>query len=81
VNESTPLKREPTWSTFVDVLKEDLYPIRNYDEKYMRCMTPCRKRDQTVSKYTNIFNTLGSKIGIKDFKQHLVLNYHSGLNR
>jgi hypothetical protein len=38
-NESTPLKRETTWETFVDSLKEDFYPIGNYDEKYITWTT------------------------------------------
>jgi hypothetical protein len=38
-NEYTPFKREPTWETFVDFLKEEFYPIRNYDDQYMRWMT------------------------------------------
>jgi hypothetical protein len=39
MNESTPFKREPTWETFVDALKEEFYPVRNYDDQYMRWMT------------------------------------------
>jgi hypothetical protein len=31
VNESTPFKREPTWETFVNALKEEFYPIKSYD--------------------------------------------------
>jgi hypothetical protein len=34
-----------------------------------------------VSKYTNIFHTLRSKMGIKDSERHLVLKYHSGPHR
>jgi hypothetical protein len=66
---------------FVDALKEELYPIGNYDDQYMRWTTLRQKRDQTVSEYTNIFHTLRSNLGIKDFERHLVLKYHSGLHR
>jgi hypothetical protein len=52
VNESTPFKREPTRATFVDALKEEFYPVRNYDDQYMRSTTLCQKRDQTVPEYT-----------------------------
>jgi hypothetical protein len=31
-DESTPFRREPTWEAFVDALKEDFYPVRNYDD-------------------------------------------------
>jgi hypothetical protein len=80
MNESMPFGREPTWEAFVDSLKEEFYPIRNYDDQYMRWMTLCQKRDQMVSEYTNIFHTLCSKLGIKDSEWHLVLKYHSGLH-
>jgi hypothetical protein len=65
-NESTPFKREPTWEAFVYALKEEFYPIRNYDDQYMRWMNLRKKRDKTVSDYTNIFHTLHSNIGMKD---------------
>ena len=34
-----------------------------------------------VLEYTNTFHTLRSNMGIKDFEQHLVLKYRSGLHR
>jgi hypothetical protein len=78
VDESMPFGREPTWTTFVDALKEEFYHVGNYHDQYMTWMTQCQKRDQTVSEYTNIFHTLCSKLGIKDFEQHLV---HSNRDR
>jgi hypothetical protein len=33
MDESTLFGREPTWMTFVDALKEDLYPVKNYDDQ------------------------------------------------
>ena len=33
-----------------------------------------------MSEYTNIFHTLRSKMGIRDFEQHLVLKYRSVLH-
>jgi hypothetical protein len=35
-DESTPFRRELTWVSFVDSLKEDLYLVENYDDQYMR---------------------------------------------
>jgi hypothetical protein len=81
MNESTLFGREPTWEAFVDALKEEFYPVENYDDQYMRWTTLRQKRDQTVPEYTNIFHTLHSKLGIKDSERHLVLKYHSGLQR
>jgi hypothetical protein len=80
-NESTLFGREPTWATFVDALKEDFYPVENYDDQYMRWTTLRQKRDQKLSEYTNIFHTLHSKLGIKDSEWHLVLKYRNGLHR
>jgi hypothetical protein len=73
--------REPTWEAFLDSLKEDLYPVENYDDQYMRWTNHHQKRDQTVSEYTNIFHTLHSNMGIKHFERHLVLKYQSGFHR
>ena len=57
---------KPTWATFVHALKEDFYPIENYDNQYMRWTSLCQERDQTILQFTNIFHTLHSKLGIKD---------------
>jgi hypothetical protein len=81
MDESTLFGREPTWATFVDSLKEDFYPVGNYDDQYMRWTTLLQKRDQMVSEYTNIFHTLCSKLGIKDSEWHLVLKYRNGIHR
>jgi hypothetical protein len=45
MDEYMPFGREPTWETFVDALKEEFYPIENYDDQYMRWMNMCQKRD------------------------------------
>jgi hypothetical protein len=37
--------REPTWVAFVDSLKEEFYPVKKYDDQYMRCTTLHQKRD------------------------------------
>jgi hypothetical protein len=80
-DESTLIGGEPTWASFVDALKEEFYHVENYDGQYMRWTTLCQKRDCVVSEYTNIFHTLHSKLGIKDFERHLVLKYRSGIHR
>ena len=38
-DESTLFRREPTWAAFVDSLKEEFYPIGNYEDQYMRWTT------------------------------------------
>jgi hypothetical protein len=63
---SMKFRRGTTWEEFIDALKEELYPFRNYDDRYTRWMTLCKERDQTVPEYTKIFHTLCSKIGIRD---------------
>jgi hypothetical protein len=66
MNEDTLFGRESTWAAFVDSLKEEFYPVGNYDDQYMRWKTLHQKRDQMVLEYTNIFHTLCSNLGIKD---------------
>jgi hypothetical protein len=34
-----------------------------------------------VQEYTNIFHTLSSNLGIKDYERHLVLKYHNIIRR
>jgi hypothetical protein len=45
IDESTLFGREPTWVAFVDALKEEFYPVGNYDDQYMRWTTLRQKRD------------------------------------
>jgi hypothetical protein len=40
---------EPIWDFFMDAIKEQYYPIRNYDEHHMRWTTLCQERGQTMS--------------------------------
>ena len=55
----------PTWEYFVDALKEQYYPIGSYDDQYTRRTTLRQERDQAVSEFTNVFQTLRTKLGIK----------------
>jgi hypothetical protein len=57
---------EPTWDFFMDAIKEQYYPVGNYDDQYMRWTTLHQERGQTVSEFTNTFHTLHTKMGIKD---------------
>jgi hypothetical protein len=72
---------EPTWDFFVDAVKEQYYPVGNYDDQYMRWTTLRQERGQAVSEFTNTFHTLHTKLGIKDSERHLVLKYHGALHR
>jgi hypothetical protein len=70
-----------TWASSRDVIKEQYYPFVCYDDLYTK-WTPLRQdRDQVVPKFTNIFHTLGTKMGMKDYERHLVLKYRDGLHR
>jgi hypothetical protein len=57
---------EPTWDFFVDAVKEQYYPVGNYEDQYMRWTTLQQERGQEVSEFTNTFHTLRTKMGIKD---------------
>jgi hypothetical protein len=72
---------DPTWDFFVDAVKEQYYPVGNYEDQYMRWTTLQQERVQAVPEFTNTFHTLCTKLGIKDSERHLVLKYHGALHR
>jgi hypothetical protein len=72
---------DPTWDFFVDVVKEQYYPVGNYEDQYMRWTTLRQERGQAVLEFTNTFHTLRTKLGIKDSERHLVLKYRGALHR
>jgi hypothetical protein len=65
----------------VDAVKEQYYPVGNYEDQYMRWTTLRQERGQAVPEFTNTFHTLRTKLGIKDSKRHLVLKYRGALHR
>jgi hypothetical protein len=64
----------------VNAVKEQYYPVRNYEDQYMRWTTPWKERGQAVSEFTNTFHTLHTKLGIKESEGHLVLKYRGALH-
>jgi hypothetical protein len=62
----------------VDAVKEQYYPVGNYEDQYMRWTTLHQERNQAVLKFTN---TLCTKMGIKYSERHLVLKYRGALHR
>jgi hypothetical protein len=65
----------------VDVVKDQYYPIGNYENQYMRWTTSHQERGQVVSEFTNTFRTLRTKVGIKYPEHNLVLKYRVALHR
>jgi len=65
----------------MDVVKDQYYPMGNYDDQSMRWTTLYEKWDQIVPKFKNTFHTLHTKLGIKDSEWHPVLEYHEALHR
>jgi hypothetical protein len=65
----------------VDVVKEQYYPIGNYNDQYMRWTTLRQERDQIVPEFTNTFHTLHTKLGIEDSERNLVLKYRGALHK
>eukprot|EP00253_Pinus_taeda_P021507 PITA_21507 len=61
----------PTWNSFRDAIKEQYYPIKSYEDKYIEWTTLRQGRDQDVLEFTNIFHTLCTNFGIKDSELHL----------
>jgi hypothetical protein len=74
-------KAKPTWESFIDAIKEQYYPVGNYEDQYMRWTTLYQERGQVVLEFTNTFHTLCTKLCIKDSKWNLVLKYHGALHR
>jgi hypothetical protein len=72
---------KPTWEFFVDAVKEQYYPVDNYEDQYMRWTTLWQEKGQTVSEFTNTFHTLRTKLGIKDSERNLILKYRGALHR
>ena len=79
--ESGMFETNLNWASFIDVVKQQYYHGGNYDDQYTKWTILHQERDQMVSKYTNNFHTLHTKMGIKDSKRHLILKYHSGLHQ
>jgi hypothetical protein len=65
----------------MDVVKEQYYPVGNYDEQYMRWTTLHQERGQTMLEFKNTLHTLHTNLGIKYSEQHLALKYHGALHR
>jgi hypothetical protein len=72
---------ESTWDFFVDAVKEQYYPVDNYEDQYMRWTAMLQEKSQTMSEFTNAFHTLLTKLGIEDSEQHLVMKYRGALHR
>jgi hypothetical protein len=72
---------DPTWDFFVDAVKEQYYPVGNYENQYMRWTILQQERGQAVPEFTNTFHTLRTKLGIKDFERYLVMKYSRALHR
>ena len=66
---------------FRDSIKEQYYPVGSYEDEYIKWTTLRQGRDQDMPEFTNIFHTLRTKLGIKDFENHFVLKYRSCLRR
>jgi hypothetical protein len=55
-----------TWDSFMNVIKEQYYPVGSYDNLYTKWTTLRQERDQAFPDFTNIFHTLRTKLGIKN---------------
>jgi len=55
--ESTPslFLAAPTWNSFWDTIKEQYYPIRSYEDKYIKWTMLRQGRDRDILEFTNVF--------------------------
>ena len=65
----------------MDAVKEQYYPVGNYEDQYMRWTTLRKERGQEIPEFTNTFHTLRTKLGIKDSEWHVVLKYRGALHK
>jgi hypothetical protein len=56
----------PTRGSFRDVIKEQYYPVGSHDDLYTKCTTLQHERDQKVLEFTIGFNTLHTKLDIRE---------------
>ena len=66
IEESGIYGAKPTWYFYVDAVKEQYYPVGNYEDMYKRWTTLRQERGQVVLDFINTFHTLHTKLGIKD---------------
>jgi hypothetical protein len=81
IEETQMFEAKSTWDCFMDVFKEEYYPIRNHDDQYTRWNPLHQERGQKVLKFKNTIHTLRTKPGIKEFKKYLVLKYRGALHK
>ena len=81
LDESRMFETNPTWASFIDTIREQYYPMGNYDDQYTKWTILRQERDQTMSEYTSKFHTLRRKLSVKDSERHLILKYRNGLHR
>eukprot|EP00253_Pinus_taeda_P019824 PITA_19824 len=75
------LSTTPTWDSFRDAINKQYYPVKSYEDKYIKWTMLRQGRDQDVPEFTNSFHTLRTQLGIKDYDLHLVLKYYGCLHR
>ena len=61
-DESRMFETNPTWASFIDAVREQYYPMRNYDDQYTKWTILFQERGQMVSDYTNNFHTMRTKV-------------------
>jgi hypothetical protein len=66
IEESGIYGAETTWDFFMDAVKEQYYPVDNYEDQYMIWTTLRQEKSQTMLEFTNTFHTLHTKMGIED---------------
>ena len=54
----------PTWASFIDVVREQYYTMGNYDDQYTKWTIMRQEREQMVSEDANNFHTLHTYQGL-----------------
>ena len=71
----------PTWNSLPDAIKEQHYPVRSYEDKYIKWTMLQQGRDQDVSKFTNVFIAFTRSWVSRIMRKKMLLKYHDFLHR
>jgi hypothetical protein len=72
---------EPTWDSFMDAIKEQYYPVGNYDDQYMRWTTLVRRGTKQCQSSQIPSIPCTPRWVSETLSEHLVLKYHGALHR
>eukprot|EP00253_Pinus_taeda_P027104 PITA_27104 len=81
ISSLVPSYTHNTFMIFIPSSFDAYYPVKSYEDEYIKWTTLQQGRDQDVPEFINLFHTLHTKLGIKDSEKHLILKYRGCLHK